>query len=371
MIRSIVIEDEWYNLEEVSRFVNNTGFIVVEKKYQNPLIALEEVLDVCPQVAFIDIEMPEMDGITLAEKLLEKNSQIVIVFITAFNQYAVQAFDLNALDYIMKPINAERFKKMAEKIKNEINSKRTLKANILKINCSDRLEVTIDKKEVRWQRAKAEELFAYLLMNNGRFVHKEIIIENLWHGYQLSKALTILQTSICKIRNVLSEVKREDVTIDYSGGKYCLTINNSQCNYIEFQEALDGYKAKDKDTYYKVEKACKLFGNGFLVKEDYIWIIGKNEELSNRLVAILKEIILAYSEQHNYIELVRFLKLLAILRPYEEEVNYKLLMTLEKLGNHEEALSHYKWLEKTLLEQYDTIPSNRIRMFCQNPVRIL
>src|SRR5690554_3694966 len=52
---------------------------------------------------FLDVEMPGMNGLELAEKILEVNPKVEIVFVTAFNQYAVQAFELNALDYIVKP----------------------------------------------------------------------------------------------------------------------------------------------------------------------------------------------------------------------------------------------------------------------------
>lgn len=360
MIRCIVVEDEWYNIEEISRLIQNTGIIKVEKKYQNPLKALDEISDVCPQVAFIDIEMPEIDGITLAERLLEKNPEIIIVFITAFNQYAVQAFDLNALDYIMKPIKVERFNKMIQRLQREIKFKAPLVSNTLKIRCFDRLEVSIGGKEVKWQRAKAEELFAYLLMNNDKYVSKDIIIENLWSGYEFSKAVAILQTAVCKIRNVLSKAKQE-ISIDYSGGKYCLTVKSLVCDYTEFEKAINSYRSKDRATYSKVEKAYTLFGTGFLAHEGYIWSLEKNEELRNKLIVILKEIILDYSNETNYTELSKFLKLLANLVPYDEEVNYKLLIALKEMGKYEAVLSHYKWLERTLKDEYDAVPSSRIR----------
>lgn len=360
IIKCIIVEDEWYNLEEISRLIQNTGIIKVKKKYQNPLKALDEILDVCPQVAFIDIEMPEIDGITLAERLIEKNPEIIIVFITAFNQYAVQAFELNALDYIMKPINVERFNKMIQRLQREMKLKASLAASTLKIKCFDRLEVSIGGSKVKWQRSKAEELFAYLLMNNDKYVSKDMIIEDLWSGYEFSKAVAILQTAVCKIRNVLSKAKKE-ISIDYSGGKYCLTVKSLVCDYIEFEKAMYGYKTKDRATYSKVEKAYTLFGKGFLAHEGYIWSIEKNEELRKKLIVTLKEIILDYSNEENYTEASKFLKLLVNLVPYDEEANYKLLIALKEMGNYEAALNHYKWLERILKDEYDAVPSSRIR----------
>lgn len=126
MIKTIILDDEWYNLEEVCELVEKTGFMQVSGKYMNPLQALEEAATLAPQVAFIDIEMPELDGLAFAEKLLEIQPEVMIAFITSWNQYAVQAFELNALDYVMKPINEERFLKLAEKIHTEINRKEQL-----------------------------------------------------------------------------------------------------------------------------------------------------------------------------------------------------------------------------------------------------
>lgn len=126
MIKTIVLDDEWYNLEEVCGLVEKTGFMQVSGKYINPLKALEEAPSLSPQVAFIDIEMPELDGLTFAEKLLAIHPEVMIAFITSWNQYAVQAFELSALDYVMKPIKEERFLKLAEKIRAEISRKEQL-----------------------------------------------------------------------------------------------------------------------------------------------------------------------------------------------------------------------------------------------------
>lgn len=202
MIKAIVVDDEWYNLEEISGLLDETGVITVAGKYLDPMKALEDVTDVSPQAAFIDIEMPEIDGITLAEKLLEKVPSMIVVFISSWNQYAVQAFDLNALDYIMKPIRMDRFNRMIEKVCNEISLKVPIKSTELTIRCFGSLEASIGGSPVKWERAKAEELFAFLLVHQGRYVHKDMIIENLWPMYEYSKALPILQTSVCKIRAV-------------------------------------------------------------------------------------------------------------------------------------------------------------------------
>ncbi|HEX3076690.1 MAG TPA: response regulator [Lachnospiraceae bacterium] len=197
MIRVIVVDDEWYNLEEISDLILRSEGMEVVGKYQNPVLALDEITDTMPDVAFLDIEMPEFDGLTLAERLLEKLPTLSLAFITSWNQYAVQAFDLNAIDYIMKPINTERFERMIGKIRNDVYWRRTSsKPARLKIQCFERFETRIDGIPVKWERSKSEELFAYLLMNHNTYINKNTIIENLWGDYEPRRALQNLQTSL-------------------------------------------------------------------------------------------------------------------------------------------------------------------------------
>lgn len=359
MIKAIVVEDEWYNLEEIAELVENTGVITVEKKYSNPLKVIEEIHSISPQVAFVDIDMPEMDGITLAERLMEYNPKISIVFITAYNEYAVKAFDVNALDYIMKPINLQRFNTMIEKIKNRIGVESYEKAMLLEIKCFGGLNVSIDKASVKWERSKAEELFALLLINYGNYVHKDIIIEYLWPEYEYQKALQILQTTVYKTRKIFADLK-EYITIDYNSSRYCMNIKNANCDYIDFEKAISNFNMQDKSTYEAIESAGEMFKAGFLIQQSYIWSIEKNEELKKKLVTILKEISEGYFAEKNYEAMIRYLKLLAKIVPYEDDVNYMLLKAMKEFGKPKEMLMHYQWLQRVLKEEYDNIPSERI-----------
>lgn len=135
MICAIVVDDEWYNLQEIADLIDQTDFMKVKEKYQNPVKALLEFPSIMPDVAFIDVDMPEMNGTTLAKKFIELKSSIAIVFITAFKQYAVDAFDLNAVDYLVKPIRQDRFEKMLEKVRNKLPKSKE------KVLCTDILSV--------------------------------------------------------------------------------------------------------------------------------------------------------------------------------------------------------------------------------------
>lgn len=359
MIRAITVDDEWYNLEEISDLINDTGLIRVVGKYQNPRQVLEDFETLSPEVAFIDIELGEIDGLTLAKQLLKINSELIIVFITSWDKYAINAFDIDATDYILKPVRIERFNKMIDKVINKINKKPENLA-IIKIKLFDKFEVKINETLIKWQRAKSEELFAFLLLNCGSYIHKDVILDNLWADYEPEKALHILQTTIYRIRKIFADYPKA-VMIEYCQNSYKLEINGVWCDYFELEKALEAYKVDDSNTYKAVEKAGRAFTKGLLTQQGYLWSDVKDEEIRKKIVLILEEIASKYNSNGKTKDKIRVLTLISTLHPYEDEINYQLIMELKNAGDNIKAFNHYKWLEKTLKEEYGLIPTKKIR----------
>mgnify|MGYP005992509157 CR=1 FL=1 len=119
MYKTIIIDDERLAREEVKRALGNHNEfeIIGEASYVDEAIILIEELQ--PDIIFLDIHMPEKSGFDLLEEL---TSVPEVVFTTAYDQYAVKAFELNALDYLVKPLREERFLKTIEKVKSELMS---------------------------------------------------------------------------------------------------------------------------------------------------------------------------------------------------------------------------------------------------------
>ncbi len=94
----------------------------IVSKVQNGLEAMQSIRQLKPDVAFLDIRMPELDGISLAKQLNKLDSPPLIVFITAYDEYAVKAFEFNAMDYLLKPINEERLLATCLKVQARLSS---------------------------------------------------------------------------------------------------------------------------------------------------------------------------------------------------------------------------------------------------------
>lgn len=120
MYKTIIIDDERLAREEVKRALSSYSEFEVLGEANNVDNAKYLIERTDPDIIFLDIHMPKKSGFDLLDELVTVPE---VVFTTAYNQYAVQAFEVNALDYLVKPIREERFSKTIEKIKKGLKKK--------------------------------------------------------------------------------------------------------------------------------------------------------------------------------------------------------------------------------------------------------
>lgn len=112
MINAIAIDDEPLALQLIRSYCAKTDFISLQKTFTLPGEALKYLRESPAELLFVDINMPSMSGLSLVKALENKP---MIIFTTAFSEYAVASYELNAVDYLLKPINYRRFEKAAQK----------------------------------------------------------------------------------------------------------------------------------------------------------------------------------------------------------------------------------------------------------------
>jgi len=107
-LRVMVVDDEQLAREELCYQLDRLGEVEVVAQAGNGLEALSAVERSQPDVVFLDIQMPGLSGFEVARRLLESPEAPALVFVTAFDQHAVEAFEVNAVDYLLKPVDAGR-----------------------------------------------------------------------------------------------------------------------------------------------------------------------------------------------------------------------------------------------------------------------
>ena len=114
--RALIVDDEPPAREKLAYFLKSESDFDVVGEAGNGVEALEQIELLKPDVVFLDIQMPELDGISVAANL-EDCDDLKIVFVTGFNEFAIQAFELNAVDYLLKPYDRERLQKSLQRLR--------------------------------------------------------------------------------------------------------------------------------------------------------------------------------------------------------------------------------------------------------------
>lgn len=119
MIRALIVDDEVYAQEEMVTLLKETGVIEVVGTCGNGIDALKLINKLRPQVLFLDIQMPVINGFELLNMI---NQEIMphVVFVTAYDQYSLKAFEEKTLDYLLKPLDGERLAKTISKLEHTI-----------------------------------------------------------------------------------------------------------------------------------------------------------------------------------------------------------------------------------------------------------
>lgn len=112
----VVVDDESPSREELKYFINNFSNIKIMEEFDDSIKALEYIEQNKPDIIFLDINMPKLDGIALGKIINHFPQKSLIIFITAHKDYAVDAFEIHAYDYILKPYSEERIVSTLKKI---------------------------------------------------------------------------------------------------------------------------------------------------------------------------------------------------------------------------------------------------------------
>src|SRR6201984_3871238 len=122
-INTLIVDDEKPARDELAFLLKGFPEINLIGQGKNGLEAVNLIKEHSPDLVFLDVQMPALDGFGVLQKLVERKLKVPhVVFATAFDHYAVQAFDVNAVDYVLKPFDKARLSKAIQKAKKEIEA---------------------------------------------------------------------------------------------------------------------------------------------------------------------------------------------------------------------------------------------------------
>ncbi|WP_436515521.1 LytR/AlgR family response regulator transcription factor [Ekhidna sp. To15] len=128
MIRAIIVDDEFLARQRVMKLLESQDEIKVVAEAKNGELAVKAIDMQEPDLIFLDVQMPDFDGFEVVKRMKPKHSPY-IVFTTAYDSYAIQAFDIHALDYLLKPVDEDRFNESIKKILEHFEAQKTSSFN--------------------------------------------------------------------------------------------------------------------------------------------------------------------------------------------------------------------------------------------------
>ncbi|MBY0121150.1 response regulator [Bacillus sp. S/N-304-OC-R1] len=338
MLKATLIDDEILGLTLLEAMLKEIEGIEIAGKFMNPLDGLKEIEIVKPDVVFLDIEMNEMNGIKVAEQLETIAEQTEIVFVSAYDQYALDAFNVRATDYILKPIEKKRLEKTVERVRQRKNQGNSLPKgeSFFKAHLLGNFSFKSGNELVKWRTKKVKELCAYLIYCQ-KPVHKDNIMEELWPEQSLERKTAMLHTTVYYLRKELKS-RGFPEGIKYEDERYSLVIE------LDYDvKDLNSLLNKAADANQDIDKLLTCYKGDFLAEEDYPWSTGERENLKRRVSQILKGYIdkVRPSGTVNREVFIALEKLIEI-EPWEEQYIIDLIELYISQGKGREALSIYE-----------------------------
>lgn len=141
-LRCMIVDDEPLAVKMIETFVTRTPGIELIESFTDPVMALSKIREAAPDLVFLDIQMPDLNGLDLS-RMIPKETRII--FTTAFAQYALEGFEVNALDYLLKPIRYQKFLEAVEKAQQWFSLKEAASAATNEKEDNDSIYVKTDK----------------------------------------------------------------------------------------------------------------------------------------------------------------------------------------------------------------------------------
>ena len=214
--------------------------------FNNPLVALEAVKQVKIDVAFLDIEMGGMNGVELGKRLKQLNPNINIIFVTGYDQYAIDAYSMHASGYLTKPVSVERIKAELSNLRYPMPGGND--ANRLKAQCFGQFEVFYNNKPIKFARSKTKEMLAYLIDKRGAMVSVKELSQALFGEDKGS----YIRNLVADLTQALKEFNIEEVFVKRFNS-YGVDSSLISCDYYDYLKgepyAVKAYRGSYMEQY--------------------------------------------------------------------------------------------------------------------------
>ncbi len=359
MFKVIAVDDEQNALNRFERLITNDNRLELLKTFTKPADAIEFLKTNHVDIAFLDIEMPEMTGLELAEYLMDSNPYLEIVFVTAYNQYALEAFRAHATGYLLKPLSHDDFTAQIDIMEKKLDKKHVVEDDKLIFNCFGAFSIkkAADMEPLRFRTSKAEELLAYLIQNEGRARSKDMILDTLWPDADLDKAANNFRVTCTYIRSTLADFGYTDVLIrDHDD--YSINTSRIKCDYLDFRNKIS---SPDSLPLADIEALVSIYKGPYLENRFYDWAEETKGWLESRYIQLLYRAGRLYSEADRIDAAIDSYEAVLHVDLYEEDAFKEIIHLKQKKLPPAAIRDYYEKYRNALFKEYGLEPSREVK----------
>lgn len=332
---AMIVDDEQPSLDLLDIFLKKTAQIDVVGKYLSTDEALSEVKKLKPDIAFVDIEVPGMSGLELAEKIAEVSRDTEIIFVTGHEQYAIEAFRVNAMDYILKPLSYPYLLKVIDRFIHLRLPKAPSQTPEDKgrIYCFDKFLVfgAGAVAPIAWRTAKTAELFAILVQNENKIVPKWKLAHALWPELEEGKGIINLHTSVYNLRKTLLRAQM-NYELLFTNDGYCLSLPDIYIDTKAFLATVDNELKTSTPSLESLETAYGMYKGRYMEENAYAWAQLKSNEYALKYKQLISLMLRLFSDKQDDANAERILLHALEIDPLDDTIN-ELLLSMY-LSNH-------------------------------------
>ena len=231
-MRIMIVDDEPRACHLLEIFLKKRGDVDEIVCFRRSEEALLYAADHEVDAAFLDVEMPGMNGLQLAMHLLDLKYIPAVVFVTGYAQYALEAWDTEAVDFIVKPFSLADIDRAMVKAKRDMAGRSRCRAEI---RCFPSLRVIVDGETVRFHHKKSEELLAYLVHHRGAWVSAANAAAALFEDKDSEKAKNYFRLVLYRLKQSLVAEGIGDL-LETERGSIRVDPTKFTCDYYRFLE---------------------------------------------------------------------------------------------------------------------------------------
>ncbi|WP_141503480.1 response regulator [Paenibacillus luteus] len=332
---------------------------------QSAAAFLSENADI--ELAFVDISMPGENGMTFAARIEQTGSGVQIVFVTSHKEFALKAYELSVVDYLVKPVSQERLERTVNRTLAGRQALRSLPledsnarvANEIMITTLGDFSVRNDSGRVKWISNKSAELFAYLLLNRGKRIARVRLVADIFGGMSKENADKYLNTTVYQLRKSLEPIGlRESIRSENDG--YALELSHALIDYEEFEQRSSLWENVTDSDVDSVLQCEKLYTGDLFGSKAYVWAIHETERLAEMYASFVKRVSESLLSIQNTTAAMKLLLKLNARNPLDETV-VRLLMKLNAQEGNKKALNvQYTDYVKILNRELGIRPSKEL-----------